>query len=263
MGLTTWNYPKIVRFDNNSQLSEVVPHNKGRGRLAGFTCKQCEWRYYNPEPDYIRAPKIGVGAVVHFSHLRGLSRCMALNVPKRCKDCNNGHSRFKRARRSLEHIWDHAYENDFNVRFITLTLPNTRLGSEPPTFPFLNRDRKVFVEAFKEMRRSSWWKKTVPGTSAGYWFYEATVRRPWDVSKNRLITEYELNGHLHILLSSANFIPQEEIQRAWEGIADIRIVKKSEDNTDKILTRYLSSYLKKEWFEGTRLQCSGRFGINK
>tara|TARA_Y100000588_G_C14228336_1_gene914133 strand:+ start:1276 stop:1782 length:507 start_codon:yes stop_codon:yes gene_type:complete len=146
------------------------------------------------------------------------------------------------------------HDRGMDIWFITLTRPN--ITGVPGESPFVQEaDREQWIKDFKKFRRTKIWKETFGG---GYWFYEFTSHNPDDkiFAKDgtfiRQVTDYEMNGHLHILATSEGRIPMKEIAAQWGHRVDFRKPKQAND-----VLRYLRGYLVKCDTKGVNMRPFG------
>jgi hypothetical protein len=222
-------------------MLDHVPYNKIRNKF-GFVCSDCESKGNRIQWDRRPTSKGGDGT-------SNASWTSILNqaIPRRCRQCNTQHGRYKRAGRAMKKIfrklagWQVCW-------FITLTEPNTIY--KPGDVVDLEEDRERWVANFKRFRNRKIWKDTFAG---GYWFYEYTIHKPGDKIFDRkgcFLREcktFELNGHLHILAIANPRIPMKELSESWVGRIDMRRKdrKTGFPITEQIVLRYLRGYLTK------------------
>ena len=201
-----------------------------KGRVAGWTCKRCVQRIYNPNPDY--------WSWVDLSRRTG-RQGVALHLPKRCTDCDAKYRRNKRMKVRTRKIWDFSWtmpKHYKRPKLITFALPSK------PTAEFSPESEVKLLK--KKMRLAKEILSKELGVKGGTYVIESTSRL---VELDQGLMHFKHHAHCH-MVAIAPYIAHDKLPGKCAALLPIglgRINYEAVKTVNEVAV-YITKYLTKD-----------------
>ena len=204
-----------------------------KARIAGWTCEQCLWRVYDPNPDYFSSERNAFQRETKSGRIH-----VALHLPKRCKECDGKYRRNKRMKVRTRRIWDFSWTQPKTYKrpkLITFALP-----SKPTSSISAESEVKLLK---KKMRQAKEILKDELCVRGGTYIIESTTRM---VELNQGFMHFKHHAHCH-MVAIAPFIKHDKLPGKCEALMKIGLGRINYEAVKTIneVAVYITKYLTK------------------